>query len=121
MALLATTARNGSANGAVDVLDAGAGEPTLELLDGATVCRSYTLNATAAFGDASTGVCTANAFTDVDSDGNAGDIDGYALKDGDGNVQISGGVGELSFDTLTVGATGAVEITALTYTQPAGT
>jgi hypothetical protein len=134
---LATSARNASANAAVDLIDAGAGPGTVEIRTGAqpatpNTAASGTLLATAtlndpAFGDAVDGVNTLDVDPEVEAtgvaDGTAGwfrarDSAGNAVFDG--AVTATGGGGQLELNTTTISVGVTVTITALTYTQPLG-
>ncbi len=114
--------RNSIADGVVDQLDNGAGNPEFifqtDLL--ATVA-TLLMNGTNAFGAAAAGIATANAIAD-DSSAVGGVTDRCVLNDRDGTTIIEGTVGTSGTDiiisdtTIPNGAT--VQISSLTYTAP---
>lgn len=131
---IATIARNASANGAVDLIDAGTGnaQGEIRIYDGTQPANPQTapggtLLATLpmsnpAFGNAASGVATASAITsdtNVDATGTAAwarvvDRDGNAVMD----LDIGQGSGTLNFDNTSFVAGGTAAITSFTYTQP---
>jgi hypothetical protein len=129
---LATSARNGAANGIVDLIDAGAGAGTIAIRTGAqptnvgdadtgTLLGTLTFS-DPAFGNAATGVATASAITsdtNADASGTAGH---FRIKDSDAAIVGDGtcgqGAGDLSFDNSVVVAGGTIAISALTVTSP---
>jgi hypothetical protein len=122
---LTTAARNAACNAIVDLIDAGAGAGTLELLlaNASTEVATLTFS-DPAFGNAATGVATASAITsDTSATGNAAAATIAKLKDSDGtevlrcSVGTSGAVINLSNNVIATGET--VAITALTVTVPA--
>lgn len=132
---ISTAARNASANAIAALVDADAGAGTLKIYTGTTPANgdtdpAGTLLATVAFavtafGAASTGTISATdpaAVTGVA----AGTAGCYILEDasGDnvlvGDVTATGGGGSLELATTTISVGLSVDITAFTYTQPAG-
>lgn len=133
---LSTTARNASANGVVDLLDAGAAAGEIEVRVGAqpatpqdaatgALLVTFTL-ADPAFGNAAVGVATLQGLPIAAvgvAAGNAGwframDSDGNAVFDG--SVTATGGGGQLELNTIAISNGLDVEITGGTYTQPMG-
>ena len=129
---LATDTRNKSCDAIVDDIDAGAGAGTVAIRTGAqptnvgdadtgTLLGTLTFS-DPAFGNAATGVATANAIA---SDTNA-DASGTALhfriKDSDGNIHSDGtcglGSGDMSWDNNVIVAGGTLAITSMTVTVP---
>lgn len=119
MATLATDARNAAANAVVDLLDGG----TIEIqASNDDVLATLTLG-TPAFGDAAVGVATANAITPDSSADGTGTATKFRAKDSGGDVVFSGTVGTSAADiilvTTSIVATQPVQLTSLTYEQPA--
>ena len=122
---LTTAARNAACNAIVDLIDAGAGAGTLELLLANATTEVATLTfSDPAFGNANTGVATASAITsDTSATGNAAAATVAKFKDSDGTevlrctVGIGSGDIQLSNNVIAVGET--VAISALTVTVPA--
>ena len=122
---LTTAARNAACNAIVDLIDAGAGAGTLELLLANATTEVATLTfSDPAFGNANTGVATASAITsDTSATGNAAAATVAKFKDSDGTevLRCSVGIGsgdiQLSNNVIAVGET--VAISALTVTVPA--
>lgn len=128
---LGTTMRNNACNGIVDSIDQGSGAGKLKIYTGAqpgSVGGTYgTLLGTLpfsdpAFGDAATGVATANAITsdtNADASGTAGT---FAITDSDDNVLCDGtcglGSGDLSFDNNVIVSGGTIACSSMTITQP---
>jgi hypothetical protein len=120
-------------NAAVDLLDAGVGDPSLEIRESDdTVLLSITLHATEAFGDAVDGVATAAApqtgggswATFSQNPVASGTADYAVFLDGDDNelyrCTVGTGAAEVNFDTLSFDTGVAVTTTtAPTFTQPA--
>jgi len=124
----ATATRNGIADYVVDLIDGGTGNGTLEFQTGATEVATCTFgspafDAAGAAGGNADGVATANTITDdTNATGNASPIDSFEIKDGDGNVILSGAVAtsgaDINLTSLTVSAGETVSVTSLTYTAP---
>lgn len=132
---LATTARNASTDGVVDLLDAGAGAGTLKIYTGSqpasaqdaatgTLLATVTL-ADPAFGASATGVATGTdpASVTAVATGTAGwfraaDSNGATVFDG--SVTATGGGGDMQLSTVSITSGGSVDITSMTYTTPAG-
>lgn len=131
-----TAQRNAACDAIVDSLDAGSGAGYIQVRTGsqpATVgtAATGTLLATLtlsdpAFGAASSGVATAAAVgsdVSVDATGTPGWFRGFDSNNAaviDGAVTISGGGGDMTFDTVTWIAGGTAALTAWTVTMPAG-
>ena len=122
---LTTAARNAACNAIVDLIDAGAGAGTLELLlaNASTEVATLTFS-DPAFGNAATGVATASAITsDTSATGNASAATIAKFLDSDATevlrctVGTSGADINLSNNVIATGET--VAITALTVTVPA--
>ena len=130
---LATIARNAAADAVVDLIDAG-GAGTIRIYTGAqpatpetaasgTLLATLTFSGTA-FGAADTGVATAAAITpdaSADDTGTAGwariaNGSGATIMDVDVGASASGAT--IEFDSVAFEAGGAINISALTYTQP---
>jgi len=119
-----TTVRNDMADAVDARINTGAGTAVFELLDGATVCASFNLQ-DPAHGAAASGVITLQGtpLTDASAD-NTGTLDGFQIKDQDGNVHISGsltgsgGGGDLEADSVSVTAGQQVDLTSFTWTAP---
>lgn len=122
--ILATAGRNAAANGIVDLLDGGTivGETS-----GNVEVFTCTFG-TPAFGDASTGVATANAIaSDTSATGgtvaHAHYVTSGSTEVAQITVSILGGAGEMQLDTpdntldIPVGST--IAISSCTVTQPA--
>ncbi len=131
---VSTTARNDACNAIVDLIDGGAGAGTIEIRTGAPpanpqAAATGTLLATLTFGDpafgnAATGVATANSITsdtNVDATGAAGwfriyDSDSNAIADG--TITVTSGGGDVEFDDVSFIAGGTAAISSLTVTVP---
>jgi len=120
-----TTARNAMANASVDLIDTGSAVATgaIALLTSGDVLVAKPLFANPAYGNASSGVCTANAIT---SDTNAvgGTVAKFEHRDRDatahhlGSVTVTGGGGDYEISSVAIAAGETVEVTASTYTAP---
>lgn len=132
---LSTAARNASTDGVVDLIDAGAGAGTIKVYTGTQpatgdTAESGTLLATVtladpAFGASATGTATGTdpaAVTGVA----AGTAGWFRVEDStganvfDGSVTATGGGGDMQLSTTTISVGATVDITALSYTTPAG-
>ena len=127
---LSTVARDAACNAVVDLLDNG----YLRIYDGTQPATPQTaisgpvllaelrFNATA-FGAASTGVATANAFTGDASANATGTATWYRALESDGTtVSHDGTVGtsgaDLNLNSVSIVSGGTVDISSMTYTQP---
>lgn len=134
---LATTARNGAVNGVVDLLDVGTTNAAgkIEIRDGAmpadpqtaatgTVLATVVL-ANPAAGAAASGAATITnpasvtaAATGTASWARFYDRDNAAVMDCD--VTATGGGGSITLSTTSITSGVAVDLDAITYTQPQG-
>jgi hypothetical protein len=133
---ISNAARSAAADGVVDLLDGGSGAGHIEIRTGSqpasvATAASGTLLATLvlsdpAFGAASNGVATASAITgdtSADNTGTAGWFRAYDSNNNaviDGSVTATGGGGDMTLDSTSIVAGGAVNITSWTVTMPAG-
>lgn len=132
---IATAARNAACDAVVDLLDAGAAAPTIKLYTGSspgpnsavtgTLLATFTLDATAAFGAAATGVATLDVSPAITTTGAAAGTAGYfraadsnANAVFDGTVTATGGGGDLELNTTTISVGLSLEITSGTVTMP---
>lgn len=132
---LSTAARNALANAIETLVDVDAGAGTIKIYTGsqpatADTAASGTLLATVvladpAFGSASSGVITGTdpASVTAVATGTAGwwrmaDNSGDTVIDG--NVTATGGGGDMTLSSTSIVSGGAVDITSLTVTMPAG-
>ena len=129
---LATSARNAAANGVVDLLDAGAGAGTMGIRDAVQPTNVGDADpgnllgtlplSDPAFGNAATGVATANAITSDTSADASGTARCFRWKDSDGNIVADGdcgqGSGTLNFDNTTIVAGGVIACSSFTVTAP---
>lgn len=133
---ISNLARSAACDAVVDLVDGGSGAGTIEVRSGSaptntTDADSGTLLATMtfndpAFGNAASGVATANSITqdsNVDVTGTPGH---FRIKDSNGTVISQGtasAVGELTISGLVGGqliAGGTLSCSSMTWTQPAG-
>lgn len=127
MTTLATAARNAAANGVVDLIDAGSGQATgsLYFLTAGAVGLCECLFANPAFGNAATGVATANAIGTgtVAGSSNPSTITQAQLRDRDDTVVVTCTVGlsasDINLSAVAVNDGDTITISSLTYTQPA--
>lgn len=132
---ISVLASNAAGDAIVNLLDGGSSNPNgfMEIRTGtkpantllpATGTLLAVLNfSNPAFGDFSNSSALANAISpdvDIDADGTAGwfrcyDRDGVAIFDGD--ITITGGGGDIEFDTINFLAGGTVQITTLSGTM----
>lgn len=133
---ISNAARSAAADALVDLVDGGTGAGTLKIYTGVqpagpATAPSGTLLGTLtmtdpAFGNAANGVATAASITgdsSADASGTAGwariaDSSGTAILDM--SVTVSGGGGDLQLDSVNIVAGGAINVTSLTVTMPAG-
>lgn len=131
---LSTDARNAACDAIVDLIDAGAGNGTIQIRTGAqptnvgdadtgTLLGTLTFSKPA-FGDASNGTATAAAITsdtDADASGTAGH---FRIRSGNNNIHSDGtcgqGSGDMSFNNANIVAGGTIAITSFTVTVPVG-
>jgi hypothetical protein len=128
MALTHTTAvRNVLADATVDAIDAGATDTTGDLIimtSGDVEVATLTWTATPAFGAASGGTATMNAIND-DTSATGGTAALFKFQNRDnveifrGTVTATGGGGDLTLSSTSVGATDTVSITSFTYSASA--
>jgi predicted ATP-grasp superfamily ATP-dependent carboligase len=114
--------RNAMANAAVDLIDVGAGaNGTLEFQTAANAEVATLGFSATAFGDAASGVATANAISD-DTDATGGTTTKAVLKDKDGNAVINCSVGtsgeDINLSNNVIAAGDTVQVSLLTYTAP---
>lgn len=133
---LSTAAQNAACNAIVDLLDAGAGAPTIKLYTGTqaanantaigaqTLLVTFTLDATAAYGAASSGAAALDvspAITAVAVAG--GTATWFRAADSTGAVVFDGSVGTASADlimnTTTIANGNTCELNGHTVTVPA--
>jgi hypothetical protein len=126
MSDIPTVTRNALANLIADAADAGStyDHPYLSVQTSAHVeVAKCEFTDTTAFGDAATGVCTANTIDD-DDDADGGEATHVDLCDQDGTVIITGDLGTTaSYDfqilATTIGEHDTVQFSACTITVPA--
>lgn len=131
---LATAARNAAVDAVVDLIDAGAGAGTLKIYSGVqpatgndegTGLLATVTFADPAFGAAATGTASATDPAAVTGSA-AGTAQSFVIEDStganvfNGTVTATGGGGDLQLSTTTISVGVTVDITSLTYTQPAG-
>lgn len=133
---ISNAARSAAADAIVDLIDGGTGVGTLRIYTGAqpagpataptgTLLGTLTMT-DPAFGNAANGVATAATITgdtSADASGTAGwariaDSSGTAIIDM--SVTVAGGGGDLQLDSVNIVAGGAINVTSLTVTMPAG-
>ena len=127
---IGTTARTAACDAIVDLLDVG-GTATVQIRNTAastpadagagTLLATVTASATA-FGAASSGVATANDFTPDSSADATGNAVQWRFLSGGGTVIMQGTCGtsgaDMNFNTVSIVATGTVDITSFTVTVP---
>lgn len=123
---LTTSARNASANGVVDLIDAGSAAGKLKIYDsGVSTLLAELTFSDPAFGDAASGVATANAITSDPDANSSGTAAIFLVTDSDdnevfrGSVTATGGGGDLELNTVTIVLNDSISVTSFTYTQPA--
>lgn len=132
---LSTAARNASTAGVVGLIDAGIGPGTIQIRSGAQpatagTAASGTLLATVTLGDPAFGAPATGTATGADpapvtgvADGAAGwfrVLDSTGATVFDGSVTVTGGGGDMTVATTTISVGVSVDVTALSYTTPAG-
>jgi hypothetical protein len=125
---LATATRNAACDAAVDLLDSG----TIQIRTGAQptnvgdaaagdLLGTLTFGGTA-FGNASTGVATANAITSDTSADNSGTAGHARILTSapaiHSDCTCGQGSGDIDFDNAVVVAGGTIAISSMTWTQP---
>lgn len=120
---LSAAGRNGACNGTVDLVDAGAGAGKIRIKSaGGTVIAEVTMS-DPAFGNAATGVATANGLplsgAGVAAAGAGTDAASFDVTDSDNNVIWSGATAELGLDNVNIADGQTVTINTCTHTQPA--
>lgn len=134
---IAAAGRAAAVNAVVDLLDAGTGNPKIEIRTGAaadpdgaatgTLLATLLMDGTNAFGASTTAdpaVATANAIADdtsADADGTAAHFVAYDRDDAiifTGTVTATGGGGDLELNTVSIVTGGTVSITAMTFSLP---
>lgn len=124
MVTLTTGARNASCDAVVDLIDVGSTDANgdLVIMTSGDVEVATLACANPAFGNAATGVATANAIAD-DTNATGGTAAKYKFQDRNnaevwqGTVAASGA--ELNLSSVAIGATDTVSVSAFTLTQPA--
>ena len=119
-----TTVRNSVADVVVDAIDAG-GAGNIVFQDGGSSDSDVATLAFAnpAFGDAASGVATANAITD-DTNCNAGTVTKFTVNSGGGadiftgSVTATGGGGDIILSSTAIGQGDTISISCLTYEGP---
>ena len=123
---LTTKARNAAADAVVDLIDegSGAGHIAFTLSNGTTVLCTCTMS-DPAFGAASTGVATASAIAQgtVSGSSNPSTIALALFRDSDSEEMFRCAVGtsgsDINLSAVAVNNGDTIDITSLTYTQPA--
>lgn len=122
MATLTTAARNAACNAIVDLVDAGAGAGTLQFETSGDVEVATLTFSDPAFGNAATGVATANSITS-DTNATGGTMAQASFYDSDSTKVLEATVGtsgaEINMSSLSVTAGDTVSVSSLTVTQPA--
>ncbi len=117
-----TAAKNAATDAVVDLIDAGSGDANGDLVfmtAGSAEVATLAFSATA-FGNASSGVATANAITsDINATG--GTVALFKIQNKSntevlrGTVTASGGGGDIEMSSTGVGAGDTVAVSSLTY------
>ena len=115
----ADAVRNSIADLVVDLLDGG----SLEFQTSAGDAVAVLDFGTPAFGAAASGTAAANAITS-DTNAAGGTVAQFVLKDGTGNVELSGSAGDAGTEDIvlssaTVGAGDTLSADSLSYSAPA--
>jgi hypothetical protein len=124
---ISTAARNAACNAIVDLLDAGAGAGYIEIKTGSTIGSGTLLGTLTfsdpAFGNASTGVCTASSITSDTTADNSGTAGNFQCYDSDATAIIGGTAGvaaeDMVFDNATIVAGGTIACSSFTVNMPA--
>ena len=125
---LADNARNGSANAVVDLIDTGSGAANgqIRIFNSGRSTLLSTLNFSAvAFGDAATGVATANAIaadTNAAATGTAAEfviVNKAGTEILRGTITDTAGSGDMKLSRTNITAGDTVSITSMTFTVPA--
>jgi hypothetical protein len=133
---LSTAARNAACNAIVDLLDAGAGAPTIKIYDGSqpanantavstqTLLVTFTLDSTAAYGSASSGSASLDVSPAITATAVAtSTATWFRAADSDGNTVFDGSVGtsaaDLIFNTVSISSGNTCELSGHTVTVPA--
>lgn len=132
---ISDAARNAACNAIVDLLDADAGAPTIKLYTGTqptnadtaigaqTLLVTFTLDGTAAFGNAASGVATLDVSPAITAVAVAtGTATWFRATDQSGDFVFDGSVGTSSSDlimnTTTITSGNTCELSSLTVTVP---
>lgn len=120
--------RNALVDLVVDLIDAGAGSPSVGVLifqaSGSPDEMATLQFSMPAFGSASAGVATANSIT-ADPSSNGGTISAFSVRNSSnsevfaGTVTATGGGGDITLNSVAVSAGQQVSMTSFTYTAPA--
>ncbi|HNP65934.1 MAG TPA: hypothetical protein PKH39_18540 [Woeseiaceae bacterium] len=116
-----TSVRNLLADTVVDLIDAGAGAGTLVFQTSAAAEVATCTFSDPAFGNAASGIATANAITD-DSNATGGTTDRFIIQDSNSTLVLSGSVGtageDINLSSLGVGVGDTVGVSSLSYAAP---
>ena len=111
------------ADAVVDSIDVGGAGTLIFNTSGDVEVVTLAFGATA-FGAASGPTATANAITE-DSNATGGTVAKFAMANGSaaaagfaGSVTATGGGGDITLTSLTIGASDTVQVSSLTYTAP---
>lgn len=134
---ISVAARNAAADGAVDLVDGGAGAGTIQIRTGAppatpATAASGTLLGTLTFSDPAfgnagasvTGRADANAITSDTSADASGDAGWFRVLDSNSNAIFDGTAGvaadtpDMTFDDKAIVAGGTIACSSFQYTQP---
>lgn len=120
--ILETTARNAACNAIVDLVDGGTGAGYIQIETSGDVEVATLPCSNPAFGNAATGVATANAITS-DTSATGGTAAQASVYDGDNTKHWEMTLGtsgtEVIISSTTIGAGDTVSMSSLTVTQPA--
>jgi hypothetical protein len=122
MATLSTSARNAACDAVVDLIDAGAGAGALIFRTSGDAEVATLTFSDPAFGNASSGVATANSITS-DTSATGGTTTKATLEDSDANVVLTATVStsgaDINLSSTSIGSGDTVSISSLTVTMPA--